>query len=383
VYEQRRAMTSEDWLAMTAESDHPIGWWLEQPTSHADFRSAQRAMEIAIATSRTMLEQSTLSTAERLDITNLLRMLAAQEGPLKSKDRIRYFFYHYLPWIGFLKEFLFKNPYGIFIASWLAIATISIVMAFMHGAYPIVATVAIPLMLAAGLVAGIMRKDGVFAEKHERPTRLHPTVRFSAMFPITILLWASFLTTSVFGQLPIGMSQDSWLVVSRDSTVQRTIGVNSSVVRYPNLWETVVRGDSLMPIPEQKKALTPEFAVPSLTNGKLGMVIISSLKPEMGNLIGTNYNALPAERDRLIQEARGVAEVWCNNYQEGVAQGSLIESLNALESEHYLIQASDATLTWTKEEVVAVEKIVEKTTTTQDKVVINEKQQKPQTLNVP
>lgn len=383
VYEQRRAMTSADWLAMTAESEHPIGWWLEQKANNTPFVEAQRTIAIAITESRKLLAQDTLSTAERQDLTNLLRMLAAQEGPLKSKDRIRYFLHHYLPWIHFLKEFLFKNPYGIFITSWLIIAAIGVAMALVHSAWPIIATIVIPLVVSAGLVWGIAIKDDQFVEEYKTRTQLHPTVRFSALLPVIILLWASFLTTSAFGQLPIGMSPTSYLVVSRDNKIQRAITVNSKMVRYPNLWETVVRGDSLMPLPEQKKALTPEFIVPTLTNGKLILVLSSSLKPDTGALVGTNYGALPAERDSLIQKARGVTEVWCNNYQEGVNQGSLIDLLNALESEHYAIQASDATLTWTKEEVVPVEKIVEKTTTTQDKVIINEKQSKEQTLNVP
>ncbi|GEM_PF-6568502 len=378
VFAQRSNMTSQDWLGMDVGNSHPLEWWGRQSATVQEYKDAQRAVRVAISKTRNLLQQGTLSTTERDDLTNFLKMVSAQQGPLKTKDRMGYFLHHYVPWLSFIKQLFVGYPYHIFFVSWALILINAIVVAAVYSAWPIFATFAIPLVVTLGLVIGVMVKDQVFTEVDETDKRrLHIVTRFSAMFPIIAILWASFGCISVVGQLPVAMGSDPQLVVSRSGQVHEAITLNSGLVRFPNAWETILRGDALK-APPSVKAKDESYAVSTLPNGKLNLNFTVLPRISVEGLKGSNYDLLFEEQKNLMQKAESSILEWCASYRSTQPNTSLVNALNNLTSDHFAVRANPGKLTWTKEETVPTEKFVDKVTTEKQRVIVEEKVSRPQ-----
>jgi hypothetical protein len=364
VYEHRTRMDSGDWLEIEAAAFHPLGWWLRQPTQTKEFYQTQIAIRNCLNKAGELLQQGTLTPLERTELEGLLRMLGTWQGPIKKIDHVRYFTHLYFPWAMFAKNLFYGHPYWVFSISWALIFLSAFMTSIYHDAVPILLTFALPLIATLALALSVLYID--------RNPKFHPTTRFWAIMPLTLVLCLSFAGISVIGQLPIGIKEQPQLIVSRDGITRGVITVNTGRVRYPNLWETLLRGDTLQAMPEfSQLENTFRYDIPSLKGGSVGVTITTVLRRTPQEMVGSNYNLLAGERAELRERAKAMMQKWASEYNPERPNPSLLSALNELTSPHFGIKATSGTITWLKETEVLKEETV--TQTIEKKVTVPKK----------
>ncbi len=365
VYKKRSGMDAMEQLEMTVVSDNPIEWWINQPGSHPAYENAKKSLKLAFEKTRELKCQDMLSDTERKESDKFITMLAAIKGPVRSKDRLEYYLYafknmlgkflgataksighffeNYVPWSHLLKDLFFNNPFTIYYFSFLGLFILSAIVAGVHSAWPIFLTALIPLVATLIFVIGLHIRD-----ENYQP-RLADKVKFLCVFPMTVIMWASVIFSALFGQLPIKQGSAELMVVNRNGTVERFIVPDDKYPRYPNLWETVVRGQTTVPATYGWSG-NIEYKTPNLIGGNGTIAVNITPKEGITELIGKNYSNLIAERTDLYNQAQALTNSWAFQYRKDQENPSLVALINELKSPNYSISVISSVLSY-KEEV--------------------------------